>query len=239
MIKKTANSVGEYLDVVARVREKWRIRKHLELWFRAEDSRHYDTRLQPGIYRPREHHRRRSVDKLLEIDNFLYREFDRCATQLSAADASAVNDEWDCYFLMQHHGVPTRILDWSDGSLIALHFATNKKKLVPESSSVVYVLDPNWIMKVLNASDDRKDAKSRWAEFSEKHSGYERDEWERLYLPEEKDEIERLLKTPVTPMLWDLQHVTRRIAAQRSRFMIFGTDPLWLVNLSRDRHAHM
>jgi hypothetical protein len=40
-------------------------------------------------------------------------------------------------------------------------------------------------------------------------------------------------------MLWDSQHVTRRIAAQRSRFMIFGYDPLWLVNLSKQRGTRL
>jgi hypothetical protein len=88
---------------------------------------------QPGLYRPRDDGKRKSVNELLEIDHDLYTEFDRCATQLSLADADAVDDEWDSYFLMQHHGVPTRLLDWSDGSLIALHFAVNKKKRVADS----------------------------------------------------------------------------------------------------------
>jgi hypothetical protein len=241
MITTTANSVGQYLNVVDRIRQQWKVDKHLELWFRAEDLRHYDTRLQPGLYRPREDGKRKSVNELLEIDNDLYIEFDRCATQLSLADADAVDDEWDSYFLMQHHGVPTRLLDWSDGSLIALHFVVNKKKRIPESGSVVYVLDPHWLNRLLYKHPDRKDAIKRWKRYVRKHHGdYDEDEWERLYLPAEKDEIKhKQLKTPVTPMLWDLQHVTRRIAAQRSRFMIFGTDPLWLVNLSKQRGSRL
>lgn len=237
----TATSLEKYLNIVARVRRQWAIPKHLELWFRAEDQRHYASRLQPGVCRQRESGLRKSADKLLEIENDLYEDFRRCATQLSVSDAPSIDDEWNSYFLMQHHGVPTRLLDWTDGSLIALHFAINKKKRVPESGSTVYVLDPHWLAKLLRNHPDRKDAEERWKKYAAEHpSDLDEDEWERLYLPPEKDEIKiKLLKTPVTPMLWDLWHVTRRIAAQRSRFMIFGTDPMWLVNLAKGRGSRL
>jgi hypothetical protein len=65
------------------------------------------------------------------------KEFGRCATQLS--DESFADDEdWEPYFMMQHHGVPIRLLDWSDGALIALHFAVGRKTASSESGSVVH-----------------------------------------------------------------------------------------------------
>src|ERR1700691_4874882 len=97
-MKTTATkSIGKYLNVVDKIRQQWKVEKHLELWFRAEDLKHYDTRLQPGLFRPRDDGKRKSVNELLEIDSNLYMEFDRCATQLSSADADAVDDEWDSY----------------------------------------------------------------------------------------------------------------------------------------------
>lgn len=242
MSPKAARSLGEYLAAVGKIRKNWKVPKHHELWFRAEDALHRRTHLQPGIYRPRDSGLRKSVDRLLEIENDLYEEFGRCATQLSLVDLKSIDDEWDSYFLMQHHGAPTRLLDWSDGALIALHFAVRDKPTTPKSGSIIYVLDPYWLLELLRKHPDRKDAERRWKEYCQKNPSDHLDEgeWERLYLPEDEDDAdEPLLRTPQTPMLWDSPHVTRRVAAQRSRFMIFGTDPSWLVKVAEQNRSRL
>jgi hypothetical protein len=183
----------------------------------------------------------KSFVKLLKIENELYEEFGRCATQLSLSEMNSIDDEWDSYFLMQHHGAPTRLLDWSDGALIALHFAVRDKPRPPKSGSTIYILDPYWLGRLLRKDPDRKDAVERWKKYWKKHpDNIDEDEWERLYLPSDEDDAkEPLLNTPKTPMLWDLAHVTRRVAAQRSRFMIFGTDPSWLVEMEAAKDSRL
>ena len=150
----TAKSLATYFAEVRKLRRAWRLPKHKELWFRAEDAIHRKTRLQPGLYRPPEGRTRKSIKKLLEIDNRLFEEFERCAAQFSDAKPQ---DDWEQYFLMQHHGVPTRLLDWTDGALVALHFAVRDKPSRPTSGSVVHVLDPYWLLDLLEKHRDNEE----------------------------------------------------------------------------------
>jgi hypothetical protein len=233
------DSLDTYLSEVALTRDHWDVDDYKELWFRAEDESHSATTLQPGLYRPRIGKGRKSIKQLLKLENDLYEEFRRCAPQLS--DRPFGDDEWDAYFLMQHHGIPTRLLDWTDGALIALHFAVSRKNAPHKSGAVVHLLDPWWLIALSGKDPDQKDAKLRWKKFNKKHPfDTDEDDWERLYLPgDESDLREPLLKTPTTPILWDSPHVSRRIAAQRSRFMIFGSDPLWLSTLAARARSHL
>jgi hypothetical protein len=237
----TVRSIEEVVSAVRELRKSWKLREHQEIWFRAEDATYRGTQLQPGLYRPKKDGVRKSVGRLLEIENELYEEFRRCETQLSDPGYRGDDGEWDSYFLMQHHGVPTRLLDWSDGALIALHFAVRNKPVPPKSGSFVYVLDPHWLVDHLRELPDRKDAEERWRRYWQKNKEdtYE-DDWDRLYLPTDEDDArDPLLATPEAPILWDSPHLTRRVAAQRSRFMIFGTNPLWLVNLARIKSSRL
>ena len=234
-----SHNLDDYLATVRLTRDEWEVPAQNELWFRAESVEHHETRLQPGLYRPRFDKKRKSVKDLLALENDLYEEFGRCATQL--ADLKLDDDDWDPYFLMQHHGVPTRILDWTDGASIALHFAVRAKSEPVTSSSVIYALDAWWLVKYLERHPDRKNTISRWKKYNKKHP-YDTsdDDWERLYLPtDEEDAKVPLLATPTFPILWDSPHVTRRVAAQRSRYMIFGKDPLWLSDLAGKTNSHL
>ena len=169
------------------------------------------------------------ISELLEMENLLYDEFERCGHQLCQEKLEEEDRYWDWYFLMQHHGTPTRLLDWSDGALIALHFALQNKQKGDSDDAYVYVLEPYRMRDQINALPEIEMAEQSWGRYIEKHPFHKsrEDEWEYAYLPSDEEDLKEL-PIPKVPLPLHFPHITRRVAAQRSRFMVFGTDPFWL-----------
>ncbi len=225
-------SLSNFIDIITHLRESWGISEHSELWFRGED-RQDTTPLRPRLYRPRKGQPSKPIPKLLKIENILYEDFQWCAVQLCNEKTPADDWDWDAYFLMQHHGSPTRLLDWSDGALMALHFAVRDKPRCDAQDALVYVLDPDRLQEQIEALSAIKIVKNKWKTYVKKNPSSElkEDEWEYSYLP--TDEKNRRNLMPKVPLLLDFPHITRRVAAQRSRFVVFGTDPAWLDQKTR------
>lgn len=55
-----------------------------------------------------------------ELESHILRNFER----QSRPHIDRAADEWELLFAAQHHGVPTRLLDWTYSPLVAAHFAT-------------------------------------------------------------------------------------------------------------------
>ena len=103
IICRTARSLSQFVAITTRLSDKWE-----GPWFRGQD--HASDRLRPRRYR----YYRIDEDEIRS-------EFKRRAPQLMLGVQP--NSDWERYFLMQHYGMPTRLLDWSEGALLALHFA--------------------------------------------------------------------------------------------------------------------
>jgi hypothetical protein len=219
------DSLGKFIDAVSELRGFWGLPKHKELWFRGEAQEYVGTILRPELYRPVKGKPLKPISKLLSIENHLSDEFRRNAVEYVP---TSDDWDWDSYFLMQHHECPTRLLDWSDGALMAMHFALRDKKH-DDKDARVYVLAVDRLNEQLKQLPDVQIAKAAWKDLAAKRPSYELDEdlWEGSYLPSDDDDRAEL-NVPRPPLILDFPHITRRIAAQRSRFIVFGTEPNWL-----------
>src|SRR5580704_10584964 len=103
----------------------------------------------------------------------MLQEFQRCGVQLYDQKPGDDEWDWDWYFLMQHHGAATRLLDWSDGALIALHFALSNKKKGDTEDAFVYALEPDRLQDHLKALEEVRMTRRQWKAYTKKHQFYE------------------------------------------------------------------
>ena len=68
-------------------------------------------------------------------ENYLLQSFRRQAGGLANSPPRDQTDMW--LFIAQHYGVPTRLLDWTEGALHALYFAINRHSSNPR----IYMLN--------------------------------------------------------------------------------------------------
>lgn len=186
------STLGDFLNRVRDVRENLcRVSDEKELWFRGESEDHGNTLLRPELYRPRKPSALRHIDDLLDIESALYEEFRRCADQFRSEALDRKYWEWDSYFLLQHHGGATRLLDWSDGALMALHFAVrNPHDDAKRTDAFVYILEPDRLNQRLKALYADVGIEKNWRTYVSEHPDEEFNEgdWEDAYLPSDRQE---------------------------------------------------
>ena len=113
------------------------------LWYRGQPD---DYPLRPGFLRDSVSQARlRSnydTDATLRDNSILgfERQFNKSVKRRAASFVDPKVNLTHLYFLMQHHGVPTRLLDWTENVLAAVFFAVNTSH---STDGWVYIIDPS------------------------------------------------------------------------------------------------
>lgn len=111
-----------------------------DVWFRGHSE--FIWSLSPGLLR---------FNQSITEGTLLTR-FKQSAAML--IDTSPKSD-FDWLFLMQHYGVPTRLLDWSESPLTALYFAV-ENTINDETDGALWLLKPIELNKIANISTSEK-----------------------------------------------------------------------------------
>jgi len=134
-------SVSNFVDFIERFREtNEQNGKNDELLFRGQGI---DRPLIPKIGRL---NLRIKNNGIVKTEKLILEEFRRGILPLT--EFKPEND-WDLLALAQHHGLPTRLLDWSFSALVALWFSVDKP---PQKD--VNGMTENGVLWILNADTD-------------------------------------------------------------------------------------
>ena len=133
-LSQSVDSIEEFITRIKSDYESWNTGNYP--WFRGEPES--PTPLLPKLYRPLD-------DQSYHDENQLLQRFRMRAPTLSERPVplrSGHTDEW--LFLARHMGLPTRLLDWTEGALIGLYFPLMQAEPKPDRSKkpIVWMLNP-------------------------------------------------------------------------------------------------
>lgn len=205
-------TLSEFMEIIESIQNN----SGLYLWYRGSSNSNYE--LIPSLYR---HRYKKSKIELAELEHQLMTQF---RLRSIPYVKNNFNDPWDLTFFMQHYGIPTRLLDWTENPLTALHFALINSPHIRRKRENIIIYTQDAIVWVLNPRE--------WNQFALSHQSFSGgvltpgDEALKGYKPELDFSIMNNFPVAI--------HGARnspRIVAQQGVFTIFGqnTSPMEII----------
>jgi FRG domain len=114
-------------------------------------------------------------------------------------------EPWDVLFAMQHHGLPTRLLDWTEVFAVALHFAVRE----PFETAAVWMLDPYVLNQISCQQEEILDIQDDFP-----HNYFD-------YFVSDNASTKQVFPADVVAIF--PRHTNARLAGQRGKFTLHGT----------------
>ena len=168
-----------------------------DLWFRGVDNSKFT--LVPRTVRIKNYDEESPTEEFLQ--NFQVYHTER------------VSDCWERYALMQHFGLPTRLLDWSKSPLVALYFALENRP--PKKQAVVWAMDPYKFNEIAHGK--------AIVYIPHGHAHIQDGIPIGQYLPLSL-RLGELAKMPIEPLAIEPPLMNKRIVAQQGCFTIHGSN---------------
>jgi FRG domain len=141
-------NVGDYLKAVSEWHQMHQITEEKFLsgvWFRGNGTI-YSVPLCPGVYRndftdsaKKLTYGANDEEKRLNLEREMLKEF------RTSGAAFLANNITDVYFIAQHYGMPTRLLDWTTNPLAGLFFTVENKERHNKDGEL-FIMEAKWIL---------------------------------------------------------------------------------------------
>lgn len=143
--KVTINCLGDYIEETARLRKKGNVEGMTRSrrngngffqWYRghADESWELVPKVQRGF-------KGSNDEELFRKERYYTNDFQARASVLLSSHQPKMNEYASWLTLMQHYGIPTRLLDWSRSPLVALYFAVSSEAH-SEKDACIWILTP-------------------------------------------------------------------------------------------------
>lgn len=239
-------SVSQFIEELIELTIDADDNSNLTFWFRGESNANFETSLVPNAYR----NLLKNIS-ILKSNKFFSKNIKSIEQNIDAEyyrkafsylkQLKVKNNLSNRYFLKQHYGIQTRLLDWSENALVALYFAVANDS---KTDAKVFVLNPfelnNFTFKTILQSDKNcryipsLNSNYKKKELFNKDGEFRLREITRRYLKMDFSKDESIDDKSYFPLAIYPPYLDSRIQSQSSCFTIFGNEIDGLNNIGID-----